>query len=280
MGKVYLAKAGELYKIGSSENPEERIKKLQAGSPVRLELVYSFDTPHPRRDEATIQKAFADRREHGEWYRLTEGDILKIKQSTAPPPTSTPHASQQPSGARTGALAAINDIWAYRWYLVLFFIVAVPFFLWVEARNNLTSGYWENVGQARQTAFAPPPTAPAAEARPTPLPVGAPIAVQPPPLQGNAQPVSNQPASEQPAAELIPINDATAAALGSPPPPEPVAAPPAPTPQGFVVTWPQAPNQPEDIAEFAEVAQTAISEAGYTVSTKPTLEIPKNWVGQ
>lgn len=280
MGKVYIARGGELYKFGNSENPEERIKQLQTGSPVPLSIVYTFEARTPKKAEAELKRMFAAKHAHGEWFKLTEADVLSVKQATTDIPAPTPDVPQQPAGAATGALAAVHDIWAYRYYLIVFFIVAVPFFLWMEIRDEP----WGNLEtmMARQTVFAPPP---AADRQPTSLPVGAPAVVQPPPLQGNAQPVSNPPVPPanqgEVLSELIPIpteqwelptpqHEATAAI---------VPATATPTPPVFELTWPQQPNHPDDIAKFAQVAQTTLANAGYTASEKPTFEISQNWVG-
>lgn len=106
MGKVHIAKGGELYKFGNSEDPETRIKKLQTGSPVPLSLVYTFEARTPKRAESELKRQFAIKYAHDEWFRLTEADILAVKQATTPtpiPPAGSP-APQRPAGARTGAL--------------------------------------------------------------------------------------------------------------------------------------------------------------------------------
>lgn len=143
----------------------------------------------------------------------------------------------------------------------MIFVLAVPGLLWLEGLRGLPQGYVETgsapsvVGQLATPTIllvnAPPPT---------PLPVGAPIAVQPPPVQ----PVLLEPTPS----ELIPI------------PPEvlPTIEAVPPTPELVIpVYWPEPTIAP--VIEFAQVAQTALTEAGYTFSQKPTIGIPRNLVG-
>ncbi|MFI5867712.1 GIY-YIG nuclease family protein [Streptomyces sp. NPDC051546] len=53
-------------KIGTSVNPEKRLKELQTGNPDRLEVLWC--TPGGRELEALLHRAFADRRVEGEWF--------------------------------------------------------------------------------------------------------------------------------------------------------------------------------------------------------------------
>lgn len=53
-------------KIGWALDPEKRLKYLQIGSPVELELVGAFRGT--RSDERAVQKQFEFYRTHGEWF--------------------------------------------------------------------------------------------------------------------------------------------------------------------------------------------------------------------
>ena len=58
-----------LVKIGQSTNVEERLKALQAGSPVRLTLHRTVKDPFGTL-EYDLHRAFRHLREHGEWFRI------------------------------------------------------------------------------------------------------------------------------------------------------------------------------------------------------------------
>jgi hypothetical protein len=261
MGKVYIAKGGELYKFGNSENPDARIKQLQTGSPVPLSIVYTFETSRPRRAETTLKREFAAKHSHGEWFKLNEADILSVKQATTPI-QAAPAAPQKPAGVATGALTALHDVWAYRWHLLAAILLALPLLLWLESRGDYTEGYvWtgataQPVAQPLQQPVAPP----------TPVPTSIPIAL--PPVDGPAPAIVEQP--HEPS-DLVPIPTEqwpTIDAMLYPPTPEPTFA--------FPVTWP-APR-PNPIQEIAATVQVQLEEAGYKPLDVPIIT-PQGYLG-
>lgn len=68
--RVYLiGSAGSpLVKIGWTGNPEQRLRNLQTGSPVPLQLLAVFEGGAIV--EAELHRRFADKRRHGEWFDL------------------------------------------------------------------------------------------------------------------------------------------------------------------------------------------------------------------
>ena len=68
---VYLIRGGAFCKIGSSNNPLERLKELQVGNPFDLELVSAFCGT--RADETHLHNRFKHRKtrslDKGEWFK-------------------------------------------------------------------------------------------------------------------------------------------------------------------------------------------------------------------
>ena len=69
---------GPRVKIGFSGDVNQRLKDMQIGSPVKLELILSFRAPSSV--EAKLHKAFAKYHIHGEWFELSEPIVLMIGQ--------------------------------------------------------------------------------------------------------------------------------------------------------------------------------------------------------
>lgn len=68
--RVYLigSPGSPLVKIGWTDNPKRRLRNLQTGSPVPLQLLALFEGGSIV--EAELHRRFADRRRHGEWFDL------------------------------------------------------------------------------------------------------------------------------------------------------------------------------------------------------------------
>lgn len=262
MGKVYLAQAGGLYKIGCSENPQERVKKLQAGCPLPITLVHTIETPRPRETEAALQRRFCQKKELGEWYRLNEADVAQVKGETAPHPVATPLAPPRSAGPATGALTALHDLWRFRWYLLAVFLLSVPLLIGLESYRNQSLAL---PSYQLPTITALAQAAPTAQlVRPTAVPVIVPPVEAPVPVIVQAVPTP---------VELLPINDATATALGAPAQPALVA----PTAFAWPVTWPVPTVDP--VQAFGEQAETTLAEAGYQPVPALTMVIPRGLVG-
>lgn len=81
---VYFIRALDtpLVKIGHSANPTERLKKLQTGSPYRLELmgvVPCRSLKHSQYVEARAHEYFKKNRRGGEWFKMGKPEKAFIK---------------------------------------------------------------------------------------------------------------------------------------------------------------------------------------------------------
>ncbi|WP_331728809.1 GIY-YIG nuclease family protein [Streptomyces canus] len=69
-------------KIGTSGDPEARLRQLQSGSPVPLSVLWS--TPGDTALERELHARFAAHRAHGEWFDLTPlGDPVSVVREAA-----------------------------------------------------------------------------------------------------------------------------------------------------------------------------------------------------
>ena len=103
---VYLiASRLGLAKIGVAPEPRQRLRELQVGSPVRLELALA--EPYPTREQARavaeeLARRFAARRAHGHWYRLTTAEVRRA--------LASPELRRAPArAARARAAAAAGE---------------------------------------------------------------------------------------------------------------------------------------------------------------------------
>lgn len=84
---VYLVASGlGLAKIGVAPDPQKRLRELQVGSPVKLELALA--APYAKREDARavadeLARRFAARRAHGHWYRVTPAEVGRALASRA-----------------------------------------------------------------------------------------------------------------------------------------------------------------------------------------------------
>ena len=67
-----------IYKIGYSKNPKQRIKELKTAHPHELTILYEFPTKHGRKVESSLHRLFKHKCYDGEWFRLNEEDISKF----------------------------------------------------------------------------------------------------------------------------------------------------------------------------------------------------------
>jgi hypothetical protein len=76
---LYVFKGGGLSKVGSTSDIKKRLSTLNRLSPTKIENVWYTDTSDNPRAEDRIHSIFSSKRVHGEWFRLTDTDIEKIK---------------------------------------------------------------------------------------------------------------------------------------------------------------------------------------------------------
>jgi hypothetical protein len=77
---VYLIKLenSELYKIGYSNNPLQRLKSLQTANGERLELIKTFKTNFGLKLEKALHLNFNKYKTLGEWFALPYEEIKKF----------------------------------------------------------------------------------------------------------------------------------------------------------------------------------------------------------
>ena len=80
-GYIYLIQAGGLVKVGHTKNdPAGRVKSLQVGSPVKLELVYSEAFV----DVVRLERGVHDELfklgfwERGEWFKCDPDEVIEL----------------------------------------------------------------------------------------------------------------------------------------------------------------------------------------------------------
>lgn len=79
-GYVYILQCGDRFKIGASKNPERRARDIGnvIGQDVSLQHTISADDMYGA--ERALHEYFADLRLNGEWFNLTERDLVDVKQ--------------------------------------------------------------------------------------------------------------------------------------------------------------------------------------------------------
>ena len=79
---IYFVECNGVFKIGTTSNLKSRLNALQTSNPTPVSLVYTIPIPIMR-DHREIEKAlhtiFENNSVRGEWYKITEQDIERIK---------------------------------------------------------------------------------------------------------------------------------------------------------------------------------------------------------
>ena len=77
---VYLIRAGTLYKIGKSNDPNKRMRTFQTANPTRLEMVATISSNDAYGLESRLHRKYHRKRmSGGEWFRLDQDDVQYIK---------------------------------------------------------------------------------------------------------------------------------------------------------------------------------------------------------
>jgi hypothetical protein len=79
LGYVYLLEFGDDYKIGSSNNIERRFKEIKVQMPTDGKIIHTINTEDPSGIEAYWHNYFKDKRQNGEWFKLSKTDISYFK---------------------------------------------------------------------------------------------------------------------------------------------------------------------------------------------------------
>ena len=80
--KAFGGQAMLRIKIGSSKNPEARLRDLQVGSPVKLVLIGTVrckSNDHAKRIERFAHNIFYKQRRRGEWFHLSEKHLRQME---------------------------------------------------------------------------------------------------------------------------------------------------------------------------------------------------------
>ena len=81
-GYVYLVAWGPHFKIGRSDNVEQRFKQIQTALPYKAEIIHTIKTDDPSGVEAYWHRRFSDKRQNGEWFALNTADLRAFKRRT------------------------------------------------------------------------------------------------------------------------------------------------------------------------------------------------------
>lgn len=79
---IYLIRqiGTNLVKIGISCDPKSRVKMLNCGNAVSLELIFFKKVRGARLLEARLHEEYSECRRHGEWFELNEQALMRLKQ--------------------------------------------------------------------------------------------------------------------------------------------------------------------------------------------------------
>lgn len=73
---VYFVACNEFVKIGVAVSVKDRIAGMQTGCPYPLKLLGAFRSHTPYEAEERLHEMFNDCHYRGEWFKLTESELL------------------------------------------------------------------------------------------------------------------------------------------------------------------------------------------------------------
>mgnify|MGYP001582170625 CR=1 FL=1 len=76
---IYIIKCKEFYKIGIANNLDSRLTTLQTGNPYVLEIYFAKKHKLAIKLEKYLHNYFIEKRTNGEWFKLDDKDLEKIK---------------------------------------------------------------------------------------------------------------------------------------------------------------------------------------------------------
>jgi len=71
-------KAPDFYKIGISEDVDQRLRSMGSSTPHRLELVTTIASDHAEVVEGQLHDLYRSQKHSGEWYKLGRNDINSL----------------------------------------------------------------------------------------------------------------------------------------------------------------------------------------------------------
>ena len=78
-GIVYLVKGNGLYKIGKTKSLKRRMKELKNMLPFDIELIHFWESNNYSQDESTLHRYLKKYNIKGEWFDLSESQLLELK---------------------------------------------------------------------------------------------------------------------------------------------------------------------------------------------------------
>lgn len=77
-GYIYLLVTRFSTKIGYSKNFTSRLNSLMTGLPLEPESIHCWNIPGAKKEEKRLHEKYKDKRVRGEWFDLSEDDVLSI----------------------------------------------------------------------------------------------------------------------------------------------------------------------------------------------------------
>lgn len=78
-GYIYFLGGDGYVKIGKAKKLYSRIASLELLFPFEVKLLHTIKSNDINKDEVTFHKMFSTKRTNGEWFKLDEDDVAKIK---------------------------------------------------------------------------------------------------------------------------------------------------------------------------------------------------------
>lgn len=77
---VYFIRSGEYIKIGYTSDLPKRLSNLQTGNPHQLTVIHTILTRQAEEIEADLHEMFTEYHVSGEWFRLPDDAIARVKE--------------------------------------------------------------------------------------------------------------------------------------------------------------------------------------------------------